>query len=404
MEEEKTNLARKRFRSRSGVVYGPVVIGLLVIGGLLVWPGQLPLLESSKAETTTAVAESAMVTPAASVYRAVGGVGLLEPATPTAILTSTRAATVTSVPPTSTATVAPLATATARPVATALPTMAQANDASTAKADPANPPKATNLALLPRPPAEIDLSRTHLWFSRPVVGNNVPSSAYRYGMTFGQRLVPHRAVDIANDQGTSVVSIGPGTVLYAGEDQEVVFGPQPAFYGNVVVIEMNQDWWGHKIYALYGHLESVAVIPGQTVNQGEAVGKIGSSGIALASHLHFEVRQDDPYSYDSVRNPELWYWPLSGRGVLAGRVIDTRGYFLPGTRVEVECPDGAPRYVETYWDQYTSPDDILRENFVISDLPAGTCRIWSELFGEIIEEFVKIRPGELSMVILRARS
>ena len=44
-------------------------------------------------------------------------------------------------------------------------------------------------------------------------------------MTFGQRLVPHRAVDIANDQGTSVVSIGPGTVFYAGEDQEVMFGP-----------------------------------------------------------------------------------------------------------------------------------------------------------------------------------
>jgi hypothetical protein len=115
------------------------------------------------------------------------------------------------------------------------------------------------------------------------------------------------------------------------------------------------------------------------------------------------MRQDDPYSYDGVRNPELWYWPFSGRGVLAGRIIDAIGHFLPGTRVNLECCDGIPRYVETYWDQYTPSDDTLMENFVISDLPAGACRVWSDLFGEVVEEVVEIHPGELSIVVFQAR-
>lgn len=261
----------------------------------------------------------------------------------------------------------------------------------------------TSPTLLRKPPAGVDTSRSHLWFSRPVDGNNVPSAPYRFGMTFDQRLSPHRAVDIANKPGTPVVAVGPGTVFYAGEDVDTVFGPKPDFYGRVVVIEMDWQWEGRTIYTLYGHLESITVATGQAVNPGDVVGGVGSSGVATAPHLHFEVRQDEPTSYASVRNPELWYQPFAGRGVLAGRVIDANGYFMPGTRVNLECSDAAPRYVETYWDQHTPPDDILAENFVISDLPADTCRVWAELSGAVIEQLVEVRPGELSVVVLQKR-
>lgn len=47
------------------------------------------------------------------------------------------------------------------------------------------------------------------------------------------------------------------------------------------------------------------------------------------------------------------------------------------------------------------PDDILVENFVISDLPAGTCRVWAETPGELVEQSVEILPGELSRVVFR---
>lgn len=222
-------------------------------------------------------------------------------------------------------------------------------------------------------------------------------------MTYNQRLAPHHAVDLANDSGTPVVAVGTGTIFYAGEDQELRFGPQPDFYGRLVVIEMAQKWQGHTIYALYGHLESVTVTAGQLVQSGDVVGMVGSSGIALAPHLHFEIRQDEPYAYSSVRNPELWYQPApGGLGVLAGRVIDASGHFMPGTRVNTECRDGVLRQVDTYWDQNTPPDDILVENFAISDLPAGTCRVSAELFGTLVETFVEIRMGEVTMVVLQA--
>lgn len=338
-------------------------------------------------------------TPASSPPATVTATDTSEPATPTAVptgaATPTPFPTNTQHPPTETATVTPIPSqppaATVDPEQTAWPTPTR------------EPWPTTNPTLLLKPPIEIDGSQSHLWFSRPVDGNNIPSAPYRFGMTYNQRLVPHRAVDIANDPGTPVVAVGPGTVLYAGEDMETLFGPKADFYGRVVVVEMDWQWEGHTIYTLYGHLESVAITTGQVVNPGDVLGGVGSAGVALGPHLHFEVRQDDPYDYGSVRNPELWYWPFNGRGVLAGRVVDANGYLMPGTTVNLECSDGTPRTVATYWDQYTPPDDALVENFAISDLPAGTCRVWADLFGEVVEQFVEIRPTELSVVVLQAR-
>lgn len=68
-------------------------------------------------------------------------------------------------------------------------------------------------------------------------------------------------------------------MFYAGEDIETLFGPQPDFYGRVVVIQMNEKWQGRTIYTLYGHLESVGVTTGQVVNLGDVLGEIGSSGV-----------------------------------------------------------------------------------------------------------------------------
>lgn len=309
-------------------------------------------------------------------------------------------------------------TATATQTSTPLPPTITASATNTPTTEPTQTPEivveqtvqpapsawpTTDPAWLVKPPTELDLSQSHLWFSRPVDGNNNPSALYRFGMTYNQRLSPHRGVDIANDTGTPLVAVGSGTVYFAGEDIVTLFGPKPDFYGRVVVVEMAEQWEGHTIYTLYGHLDSVSVAAGQPVNSGDVVGLVGSSGVALGPHLHFEVRQDDPHSYESVRNPELWYWPYAGRGVLAGRLLDANGFFLPGSRVNLDCSDGTPRYVETYWDQYTIPDDILAENFVISDLPAGYCRVWAETPDGLAEQSIEILPGVLSGVVLQVR-
>lgn len=393
---------RKRWQLRT--LTGTAVFGLLTTLGFFFWSGQANLVQEPVA---TAVPTQVAANPSTTTPLSTAAVtDSPEPATPTAVPTNrpTSPSTPTKTPA---ATATPSGTATAAPTelpATNPPPTVTTNPAETAVPVPTLEPwPTTNPTLLRRPPADMDASRSHLWFSRPVDGNNIPSAPYRFGMTYNQRLVPHRAVDIANDPGTPVVAVGPGTIFYAGEDMETLFGPKADFYGRVVVVQMDWQWEGRTIYTLYGHLESIAVTAGQVVNPGDVLGGVGSAGVALGPHLHFEVRQDDPYDYGSVRNPELWYWPFSGRGILAGRVVDANGYFIPGTRVNLECSDATPRTVDTYWDQYTAPDDVLVENFAISDLPAGTCRVWADLFGEVVEQFVEIQPAELSVVVLQAR-
>lgn len=324
--------------------------------------------------------------------------------------------------PTETLTSTPTATHTpeSRDTATTLPGIVQAElessglsgvtrpaRTSTPAGTPTNTPVVPHAerSVLVRPPDTVTFDE-HLWFVRPLgAGANVsPSAVYRYGMTFNGTLAPHHGVDFSNPTGTPVVAAGAGTVIFAGADLAQVFGTTTDFYGNLVVLEMADRSNGHTVYTLYGHLSSLAVTTGQTVFAGDTLGGVGSSGIAGGPHLHFEVRLDDPNSYWAVRNPELWYHPISGRGVLAGRVIDERGRFVPGVRIRLLCRDGASRYYDTYWDQGTPPDDVLVENFVVSDLPAGFCRIEAEIDGETVSASVEIRANELTFVVLEPSS
>ncbi len=106
----------------------------------------------------------------------------------------------------------------------------------------------------------------------------------RIASSFGQREDPingeegafHPGVDIDAPWGTPVRAAGDGdvagTTLGAG-------------YGRGVVIDH-----GHDLVTLYGHLSSVAVLPGQHVTRGQVIGYVGQTGRATGPHLHYEVR------------------------------------------------------------------------------------------------------------------
>ena len=255
------------------------------------------------------------------------------------------------------------------------------------------------------PPPNVTLDQ-HLILGKPVGngGNNWPVSLYRYGMTWEGRLIPHHGVDMANETGVPIVAVGDATVDHAGNDQEKMFAFRNDFYGNLIVLRMKDKWHGSTIYVLYGHLDKIGVNVGQEVSNGEVLGTIGGTGAAYAPHLHLEIRVNDPTSYWSVRNPELWYRLNDASGVLAGRILDHQGRFIPGQRVILTCRDGSQRHVYTYWDQGTPPDDVMFENFSVSGLPEGNCSVETSIKDQILQGQVEIITRQISFVVLQEPS
>jgi murein DD-endopeptidase MepM/ murein hydrolase activator NlpD len=94
----------------------------------------------------------------------------------------------------------------------------------------------------------------------------------------------HTGVDFHAATGTSVRSVGSGTVVEAG------WGGS---YGNNVVIKMNDG-----TYTQYGHLSSIGVSVGQTVTPGQQIGLSGATGNVTGPHLHFEARTTAEYGSD----------------------------------------------------------------------------------------------------------
>ncbi|MFJ8749328.1 peptidoglycan DD-metalloendopeptidase family protein [Streptomyces sp. NPDC102441] len=94
----------------------------------------------------------------------------------------------------------------------------------------------------------------------------------------------HTGSDFQAASGTSVRSIGPGTVVSAGWSGS---------YGNEVVIQHSDG-----MYSQYAHLSSLEVSAGQTVTGGQQIGLSGTTGNSTGPHLHFEVRTGPSYGSD----------------------------------------------------------------------------------------------------------
>lgn len=101
---------------------------------------------------------------------------------------------------------------------------------------------------------------------------------------FGWRIHPisgdrrfHAGTDIGAPVGTPVLA------AYAGK---VAIADWMGGYGLSVVLQHNETR-----ESLYAHLSEIAVQPGQWVEQGSVIGKVGNTGSSTGSHLHFEWRE-----------------------------------------------------------------------------------------------------------------
>ncbi|AIS00971.1 M23 family metallopeptidase [Streptomyces glaucescens] len=119
-------------------------------------------------------------------------------------------------------------------------------------------------------------------FVLPISGSYV-STGYQAGSSLWSS-GSHTGVDFHAASGTSVHSVGTGTVVEAG------WG---GAYGNQVVIRMHDG-----TYTQYGHLSSIGVSVGQTVTPGQQIGLSGATGNVTGPHLHFEARTGAEYGSD----------------------------------------------------------------------------------------------------------
>lgn len=86
----------------------------------------------------------------------------------------------------------------------------------------------------------------------------------------------HHGLDIAGNTGE---------LIRAGETGLVTTVGYLPYYGNTVIIDHGG---GYK--TLYGHASEFMVKKGDTVEKGQSIARVGSTGRSTGPHLHFEVR------------------------------------------------------------------------------------------------------------------
>lgn len=106
------------------------------------------------------------------------------------------------------------------------------------------------------------------YYLRPIVGG-----------IKSQGIHGHNGVDLASSYGAKIMAAADGVVLIAKN------GGWNGGYGSYVVIKH-----GNGTQTLYGHMSSVDVSAGDSVEQGQTIGGMGSTGKSTGVHLHFEVR------------------------------------------------------------------------------------------------------------------
>lgn len=97
----------------------------------------------------------------------------------------------------------------------------------------------------------------------------------------------HMGVDLYHLAGTPIAAAADGIV------SQVSGGGS---YGNLIIIDH-----GSNVQTYYAHCQSVGVVAGQSVQAGEWIGTVGSTGRTTGTHLHFEIRLGgatlDPMDY-----------------------------------------------------------------------------------------------------------
>src|SRR3954463_15648978 len=81
------------------------------------------------------------------------------------------------------------------------------------------------------------------------------------------------------------IGVPAGTPIRAADSGRVVIAGWTGGYGNYTCIQHTAS-----LSSCYGHQSAILVSVGQSVTQGQVIGRSGCTGLCFGDHLHFEVR------------------------------------------------------------------------------------------------------------------
>lgn len=111
----------------------------------------------------------------------------------------------------------------------------------------------------------------------PAKGKLTSLFGYRYHPIY-HRTMFHEGIDIANKSGTGIYAAGKGKVTFVG---------YKSGYGKTVIVSH-----GYGFETLYAHTREILVSEGDSVEKGQLIAEMGSTGSSTGTHLHFEVHKN----------------------------------------------------------------------------------------------------------------
>lgn len=147
------------------------------------------------------------------------------------------------------------------------------------------------------------------------------------GQKIESTLRGHNGYDFPMPIGTPVLAVSEGTIALAGLEPPINCPALHSTVSGLTVVIRIRVTRTLTIDAIYGHLDSVNVVMGDTVHVGDVVGLSGNTGCSTGPHLHFaaarlfgargEVMIDpygwsgagtDPWSVHSWGTASMWLW------------------------------------------------------------------------------------------------
>ena len=116
---------------------------------------------------------------------------------------------------------------------------------------------------------------------RFMVTNNIPSIKPNVGVISHEFDIDskHFGIDIVNEEGTPILSIANGIVIYSDYSKD---------YGNGIIIDHENGYYSH-----YYHNKENFVKRNERIDAGTLIAQLGNTGQqSTGPHLHFEIWKD----------------------------------------------------------------------------------------------------------------